>query len=119
MPTWFFIALGASLLWGISNHIDKYLVSRYFQSSGTGALLIFSALIGIVLLPVILVIQPDVFSIATANAWLIIGNGAFYLLALVPYFYAIKHDDVSAVVPIFQIIPALNLSWPGCSWASV
>jgi drug/metabolite transporter (DMT)-like permease len=105
---WFLIALVSPLLWSITNHIDKHLISKYIRGSAVGALIIFSSLIGLFLLPFILIIQPDVLNINTFNAFLITINGAIYVLALLPYFYALEKDEASIVVPLFQLIPVFG-----------
>lgn len=105
---WFAIAFIAPLFWAISNHIDKYLIEKYFKEGGVGALIIFSALIGIVLLPVVYIIHPDVFSINLKLASLIAVGGSIYILGLIPYLYAIAEDEASIVSPLFQTIPVFG-----------
>ena len=105
---WFFIALIAPVLWAITNHIDKHLINKYFKGGGVGALLIFSSLIGIFVLPLILIIQPNVFSIEPLLALLITFNGFLYVLGLLPYYYALRDDEASVVVPLFQTIPVFS-----------
>lgn len=102
---WFLIALVAPFFWAITNHIDKYLINRYFRSGGVGALMIFSAIIGIVLLPIIYLIEPDVIYLKTSFAIFMILNGILYVVGLLPYFYALAEDEASIVVPLFQLIP--------------
>ncbi|MFA5773242.1 MAG: hypothetical protein WC908_01035 [Candidatus Paceibacterota bacterium] len=47
--SWFFIALGAPFLWAIVNIADQYLVKKYaIGHKGSGGLVLFSSLIGIV-----------------------------------------------------------------------
>jgi len=103
---WFFIALAAPVLWAVTVHIDKYLVSRYLKEVGIGTLAIFSALIGLLVLPFILIIEPNVFSLDIKNSGAIIINGIIYVLAIIPFLYALKNDETSIVVPLFQTIPA-------------
>ena len=105
---WFLLALIAPAIFSISGHIDKYLLSKYFKNVGAGTLIIFSSLIGLFVLPVILVIEPDVFSINIGNAALIIFNGVLYLIGLMPYLYALAKDEASTVLPIFQTIPVFS-----------
>jgi bacterial/archaeal transporter family protein len=105
---WFFIALIAPALWSITNHIDKYLLGKYFKSGGVGSLMIFSSSIGLFVLPVILVIEPNVFNISIANAFLIILSSAALITFLIPYFYALSSDEASVVVPLFQMVPVIS-----------
>jgi uncharacterized membrane protein len=102
---WFLIALIAPFFWAITNHIDKYLINRYFKSGGVGALMIFSAIIGVVLLPIIYLIEPDVIHLKTSFAIFMILNGILYVVGLLPYFYALAEDEASIIVPLFQLIP--------------
>ena len=44
---WLFFAFSGPLLWAVSTHLDKYLVERYFKDSSVAALLVFTALIGV------------------------------------------------------------------------
>jgi len=105
---WFLIALAAPALWAITNHIDKYLINRYFKSGGVGSLIIFSALIGLFVLPFILIIHPAVFGIGSTLAILITLNGFLYVLAMLPYLYALEKDEASIVVPLFQTVPVFS-----------
>jgi len=106
--SWFFIALFPPLLWGITNFIDKYLLSKYFKIGGIGALLIFSALTGTVLLPIIFIFQSASLLISFFDGSLMVLNGIIYIIALLPYLYALKKDDASVIVPIFQLIPVMS-----------
>ncbi len=103
--TWFLIALIAPVLWAVSNHLDKYLISRYFTKGGVGALMIFSAVIGFLLLPVIYFIEPAVLSLNPIFAAMQTLNGMMYVVAILPYFYALNKEDASMVAPLFQVMP--------------
>lgn len=105
---WFLIALIAPILWSITNHLDKYLISRFFKGGSIGALMIFSAIIGFLLLPVIFFIDPNVINLKLSLACLLIANGALYIVGLLPYFYALEKDEASIVVPLFQLIPIFS-----------
>jgi uncharacterized membrane protein len=105
LMNWMFFAFLAPFLWATSNHIDKYLLNKYFKDGGAGALIVFSALIGIPLLPIIYFIHPAVFSINFISAICIVLNGAIFVLALIPYMYALADDEASFVAPLFQTIP--------------
>jgi drug/metabolite transporter (DMT)-like permease len=105
---WFLIALLAPIFWAITNHIDKYLITRYFKGGGVGALMIFSAVIGVILLPIIFIIEPQAIHLQGSLAVLLIFNGFLYVVGMLPYFYAMKEDEASIVVPLFQLIPVFN-----------
>lgn len=102
---WFLIALLAPALWSITNHIDKYLVEKYFKGGGTGALIIFSSIIGLFVIPVIPIFRPDVFDVSIVQAALATLSGIIIVIGLLFYLYALKKDEASIVVPLFQFIP--------------
>lgn len=106
--SWFLIALLPPIFWSITNHFDKYLVSKYFKGGGVGALMIFSSIIGILLLPIIILFHPEVVSTFNLKYLLISLNGFIYLLAVLPYFYALQKDEASTAVPLFQLIPVYS-----------
>ena len=51
--SWLVFALCGPVLWAISTHLDKYLVERYFKDTDVVVLLLFTALMGLVLMPII------------------------------------------------------------------
>jgi drug/metabolite transporter (DMT)-like permease len=103
--TWFLIALIAPVLWAITDFTDKYLISRYFKSRGIGALTIFSALIGLFLLPIIFFINPNIVNLKFSLIIILILNGILYVVAGLPYFYALKDSEVTIIAPLYQLIP--------------
>lgn len=104
---WFLIALIPPALWSITNHIDKYLLAKFFKGGGVGALMVFSSIIGVFLLPIIVFLHPEVMKL-DSNSLLIALNGFLYILAVLPYFYALQKDEASITVPIFQLIPVFS-----------
>lgn len=111
--SWFLIALIPPAIWSATNHFDKYLVSKYFKGGGVGALMMFSSIIGIFILGVIAIVHPEVLNYPIAKGIFIILNGFVYLLATLPYLYALKKDEASIAVPMFQLIPVFSyfLAW--------
>lgn len=104
---WFLIALLPPALWSVTNHFDKYLLSRYFKGGGVGALMVFSSIIGLFLLPFIAFLHPEVLRFNISNI-LIAINGFLYVLSVLPYFYALQKDETSICVPLFQLIPVFS-----------
>lgn len=104
---WFLIALLPPALWSVTNHFDKYLLSRYFKGGGVGALMIFSSIIGVFLLPFIVLFHPEVLNFSTKNVFIAL-NGFLYVLAILPYFHALQKDEASICVPLFQLIPVFS-----------
>ena len=103
--SWFFIALAAPLLWAIVNHTDKYLLSKYFKGHSIGALIIFSTLIALIVLPFAYFFDQHIFEISFRNGFILVIAGILGALAVLSYLYALDDEDVSIVVPLFQLIP--------------
>lgn len=106
MQNWFLIALIAPILWSVVNHIDKYMLSKYLKDRGVGALLIFSALSSIIILPFIAFFYySTIFNISTTDFLILLfigflSAGAFYF-----YLMGMEMEEASIVVPLFQLVP--------------
>jgi drug/metabolite transporter (DMT)-like permease len=106
--SWFLIALVTPILHALANHVDKHLISRYFQSGGVGALALFSSLFSLGVSIVIFIISPEVIRFESTYAGVLLLNGAFNLLYIVLYLHALELDDASTVVPFFQLVPVFG-----------
>ena len=98
---WVLLAFLGPVLWAISTHIDKYLVERFFKDSGVGALLIFTALIGLVGLPIIAAFV-DVTTLGTTGIAVTAVSGLMYLTAIYFYLRALQQEEASVIAPLFQ-----------------
>jgi uncharacterized membrane protein len=93
------------VLWAISVHFDKYLVERFFKDSNVAVLLVFTALVGVLLLPFIWYYEPTVLSPSAGSIALIIFAGILYMTALLLYLQALQSEEASVVAPFFQAGP--------------
>jgi uncharacterized membrane protein len=93
------------VLWAISVHLDKYLVERFFKNSNVAVLLVFTALIGVLLLPFIWFYEPSVTSPGLGSIALIIFSGILYMSAMLLYLRALQTEEASVVAPFFQAGP--------------
>ena len=93
------------MLWAISVHLDKYLVDRFFKESNVAVLLVFTALVGVLLLPFIWYYEPTVLSPSAGSIALIIFAGILYMTALLLYLQALQSEEASVVAPFFQAGP--------------
>lgn len=107
---WFFIALIATFCFSTISHIDKYLISKYLRDGGIGGLMLFSSLFAIFLLPVIFIIEKDVFSISATSALFLIMVGILSFVAVFFYFKALTYTDASVIIPFFQLIPVFGFA---------
>lgn len=111
--SWLVYAFSGPVLWAASTHIDKYLVERYFKHSSVAVLLVFTALIGLVVLPCILYWQPAVLDLRARDILVIIFSGVLYMTAMYFYLRALQAHEASVVAPFFQAGPlfAYALAW--------
>lgn len=107
--TWLLYTLVSPTLNALVNFTDKYLIEKVAKGRGIGALIIISALMGLPTAGIIFIVQPEVFSISISNALLIILNGTFYTLWVLPYLYALEKDEASIVMPLFQLASVASL----------
>jgi drug/metabolite transporter (DMT)-like permease len=102
---WFLIALVGPILYAATNHIDKYLLEKYFKGGEAGALILFSALFSIFALPIIYFIEPSVFTLGLKTILILTLNGTINIICLILYFKALRDEEASTVVPFYQTIP--------------
>ena len=104
--TWFFIALGAPFLWAIVNIADQYLVKKYSVGhKGSGGLVLFSSLIGIVIAILIGIFTVGIFQISTIDKILLFISGGLSIAWIIIYLYTIEIEDISFIVPWFSAVP--------------
>jgi uncharacterized membrane protein len=102
---WLVFALCGPILWAISVHLDKYLVERYFKDADVIVLLIFTALMGVVLMPIIAWFEPGVLHRDTVSIVLMGLSGIFYMTGITFYLKALQGHEASMVAPFFQSSP--------------
>jgi uncharacterized membrane protein len=102
---WLAFALSGPILWAISTHLDKYLVERYFKQTDVAVLLVFTALLGVVLMPVIAYFDPTVLTRDLLSIALMTLSGVLYMGAIYFYLQALQHHEASVVAPFFQASP--------------
>ncbi len=110
---WFLIALMGPLLWALVNHVDKYIISRYFSGRGVGSLVMFTSASGLIISLIILACNHSALSLGVGNALIIAANGALLVAAFIPYLYALENEEASWTSTLFQLIPVFGyvLAW--------
>lgn len=110
---WLLLAFLGPLSWAVSTHIDKYLVDRYFQNADTAVLMVFTALVGILALPLIWFFQPAVFSPSLQSIAVMTVSGVMYIASMLFYLRAIQSEEASVVAPLFQLTTIFTfvLAW--------
>lgn len=110
---WILFAFIGPVSWAASTHIDKYLVDKYFQDADTAVLMVFTAIVGIIALPPIWLVDPEVLALPPLTIAVMAASGLLYMGAMLFYLRAIQSAEVSAVAPLFQlsVIFTLALGW--------
>lgn len=103
---WFFIALMAPFLWAVVNISDQYLVEKYSVGKrGSGGLVLFSSLTGVLVAVGIAVFTDGIFNISLLDKILLITTGGITILWIILYLFTLEIEDVSVVVPWFLTVP--------------
>ena len=100
----------ASFLWGITNHIDKFMINGIDENgNNVKTLLVFSTFVaGIVLTPIWLILSKFNLAISTLSLISVLSASVVYILATYFYFKALSENDASIVVVMFQLIPVFS-----------
>jgi len=106
---WLLFAILGPLSWAISTHIDKYLVDKYFHDSDTAVLMIFTAVVGLLALPIIWFFEPGVLLLPFPAMAVMTLSGILYMGAMLFYLRAIQSEEASAVAPLFQLSTIFTL----------
>jgi len=101
MP-WLIFAFSGPILWALSTHIDKYLVERYFKHGSIAVLMVFTAIIGALALPVIWLFRPSVVALNLQSMAVITTSGLLYMGAIYFYLQALQGEEASTIAPFFQ-----------------
>ena len=78
--SWVVFAFSGPVLWAISVHLDKYLVERFFKESNVAVMLLFTAFVGVLLLPFIWLFEPSVTTPGLGSIALIVLSGILYMV---------------------------------------
>jgi uncharacterized membrane protein len=100
---WLLLAFTGPVLWAVSTHIDKYLVDRFFKDSDTAVLMVFTALLGLVMLPFIAVFERGLFASSSRDIAVMLASGILYMGAMLFYLRAIQQEEASVIAPLFQL----------------
>src|SRR5690348_6023818 len=99
---WLLYAFSGPIMWAISTHIDKFLVDKYFRDSDTAVLMVFTALLGVIALPVIWFFDHKVLGLSLTATMVMTLSGILYMGAMLFYLRAIQSEEASVVAPLFQ-----------------
>lgn len=109
MGIWVLYVIGASFLYALVNISDQYLVAKYSTGEkGSGGLVLFSSLIGIVTALIIPIFTSGLFEVSLFDKLLLMFAGGLSVAWIILYLYALEIEDVSNVVPWFLTVPVFG-----------
>jgi transporter family protein len=104
MP-WYFFALLTSVFYSFTNILEKFLLEKRIKDPIV--LTVFSGFMtGII--GVILGFSTGFQAVGILETVLLLFSGVLLLAYIIPYFDAMKLEDASRVVPLFQFIPVIS-----------
>jgi len=103
---WVTLALLASLMWAVSNLIDKYVLEKWLKNPLLSLDVIFFVEIAAV---AIVYFSHGLPPISAMNLMLVVIAGALGMMGAVFYFMALNIEEVSRIVPLFNISPLFIL----------
>ena len=99
---WLVFALSAQFLYALVNHLDKYLLGKFFKG-GVGAMMIFTAMVNAIFLPIILILNPQILSTPWDQALLVTSIGGFYVIGALLYLYALRIEETTKISVLWQL----------------
>lgn len=104
------LAIVAAVLYALTNHVDKYLISKVVKDADPRSLILFSTMVaGFAMSIIYMVICGFQFSFDLPSFLLLLFNAAVYAVSLFFYFKSLSRDDTTVVVIMFQLIPVFML----------
>lgn len=104
--SWIVFAIAAQALFAVSNFIDKFLIDKRIKDPFLVTIL---AGLASLLLGLLIFLFRGFSLIETKQLILILISGILLELYLIPYFKALRMDDASRIVPLFQFVPVFVL----------
>jgi len=106
MELWVLFTVLATILWAVSNVIDKYVFVKWVKEPIVPV--IITVIIG---LPVSLLIYifHGFSALSYTNIGLAFASGIFYITMIILYCRAVKIEEISKIVPMFYLAPLFVL----------
>lgn len=104
------LAVIAAVFYAMTNHIDKYMVSKVSKNADYRALVLISTgIAGIAMTIIYLFVCNFQLAFDWQSILILFGNSILYAITLIFWFKAIGREDATVVVIMFQLIPVFSL----------
>jgi len=104
---WLLYAFSGPIAWAASIHIDKYILGKYFKHGSVAVSMVFTAIIGLLMLPFIAAFVPGIFSLDPTEIAIMIVSGLLYMGGLLFYLFALQGEEASVVAMLTPVGPIL------------
>jgi drug/metabolite transporter (DMT)-like permease len=103
---WYCYALLGPAIWAFLNHLDKYLLGRFFEADAEGPVLaLFTGFAGVIVEMAIPLLGAPVFTLAPWRAIAVMGAGMLLVASYIPYLIAMRRDEASIVASLYRLTP--------------
>ena len=111
LPLWLLLAGVPSLLYALTNHIDKHLLDEHFADDlGPFTLLIISALVSAVALPFLWLLSPvSVLPEEWSHVFVFALIGVLHVGLLWFYLKALQEEDTVTIIIFYSVLPIMGL----------
>lgn len=104
--SYIYYSLLAAMLWAIGNVTDKYTMAKLIDTPMLPLLIL--SLIGLISAGTVYYFH-GISVFATTDLIVAFLAGLFYLLTMYCYYQALKHEEVSKVIPVYYLSPLFIL----------
>jgi drug/metabolite transporter (DMT)-like permease len=106
----YLLAMVPPFLYAATNHFDNILLKKYFKEGGVGTLILFSALLSVIALPVLYLVDSSVMQVDTRSLVILLLVGCINTLLLWCYLQAMFTDEPTVVIIYYQLVPVIALA---------
>lgn len=108
MELWILLALGAPFFWACSNVIDQFLVRDSFEKS-PASFIFYQGFFYLPYMVAILLVRPEVLQVPLHDILIAFAFSPTIIIGCWLYLKALKRDDASIAVPLFNMVTFMTL----------
>jgi uncharacterized membrane protein len=103
---WCGYALLGPAIWALSNHLDKYLLGRFFKGAAAApVLVVFTGFAGFLIATAILLFGQPVRMPLPWQPCVVMGAGALLVFSYMPYMVAMQRGEAGIVASLYRLTP--------------
>ena len=105
---WIIFSIIPPFLWAVTNYVDKFLIEKYFKKSAGASLMLLIVSFGLIFSPLIYIFRHGAIHVGISGLSTLLISSCLAVVSWIMYARALSEDDVSVVVPLFQLMPVYN-----------